>query len=439
VSTPSSLSGTVEVPELPADVRHVAVHWVDIHGVSKAKIMPRAAYPGDGAGFAAFANHGFARGPEHPEFLTVPDSSTLLQPPHRPDMAVVFGTVMDGEHVATCDARSILARVQAQAADRGLLPIAGMEPEFFLLRRDETGTLVPYDGLDVLDKPCYDLKALLRVTPVLTEIVDTMETLEWPVSALDHEDANGQYEINFAHADALTTADRFTLLRTIIADIADRHGAIATFMPKPLPGRTGSGGHVHLSAQAEDGSNPFADESDPRGLGLSKTAYSFIAGILDHARALSALAMPTVNSYRRLYSSGGLSGASWSPDAIVYGSNNRTVMLRVPGPGRFENRAVDAACNTYLALAGMVAAGLDGVDRGLDPGAPVTGMAQPLGVATLPRTLAEALDVLELDTVLRDALGEEAISEFIAVKRAEWGAYMESVSAWEQETYLRRT
>jgi glutamine synthetase len=417
---------------------------VDVHGASKAKIMPRAAFPdacapGGGAGFAAFANHGFARGPEHPEFLTVPDPSTLLQLPHRSDMAVVFGTVMDGDAVATCDARSILGRVQATAAERGLLPIAGMEPEFFLLREREDGSLAPFDALDALDKPCYDLKALLRVSPVLTEIVAAMETLDWPVSALDHEDANGQYEINFAHADALTTADRFTLLRTIIADIADRHGAIATFMPKPLPGRTGSGGHVHLSARADDGSNPFADDADPRGLGLSQTAYAFIAGVLDHARALSALAMPTVNSYRRLYSSGGLSGASWSPDAVVYGSNNRTVMLRVPGSGRFENRAVDAACNPYLALAGMVAAGLDGVDRGLDPGAPVTGMAQPIGVPTLPRTLAEALDVLELDTVLRDALGEEAISEFIAVKRAEWGSYMESVSAWEQETYLRRT
>ncbi|UGS34118.1 type III glutamate--ammonia ligase [Capillimicrobium parvum] len=444
MSTPSPLSGTIEVPELPDEVQYVAVQWVDVHGASKAKIMPRAAFPdacapGGGAGFAAFANHGFARGPEHPEFLTVPDPSTLLQLPHRPEMAVVFGTVMDGDAVATCDARSILARVQAMAAERGLAPIAGMEPEFFLLRENESGTLVPYDALDVLDKPCYDLKALLRVSPVLTEIVGAMETLEWPVSALDHEDANGQYEINYMHADALTTADRFTLLRTIIADIADRHGAIATFMPKPLAGRTGSGGHVHMSAQADDGSNPFADDGDPRGLGLSRTAYSFIAGVLDHARALSALAMPTVNSYRRLYSSGGISGASWAPDAIVYGANNRTVMLRVPGSGRFENRAVDAACNPYLALAGMVAAGLDGVERGLDPGAPMTGMAQPLGVPTLPRTLAEALDVLELDTVMRDALGEEAISEFIAVKRAEWGSYMESVSAWEQNTYLRRT
>jgi glutamine synthetase len=313
-----------------------------------------------------------------------------------------------------------------------------MEPEFFLLREDGEGGYVPYDGLDVLDKPCYDLKALLRTAPVLKEIVGAMEALGWGVTALDHEDANGQYEINFDYAEALTTADRFTLLRTLIADIASQHGAIASFMPKPLIGRTGSGAHVHMSVVGEDGENRFADEADPRGLGLSRTAYAFIGGVLDHGRALSALTMPTVNSYRRIHSSGGSSGATWSPNAIVYGANNRTTMLRVPGPGRFENRAVDASCNPYLGLAAMIAAGLDGVERGLDPGAPEKGPASSLGAAVLPRTLAEALDELERDTVLRDALGEEAVAEFVAVKRMEWGSYMEAVTAWELDTYLRR-
>jgi glutamine synthetase len=210
-------------------------------------------------------------------------------------------------------------------------------------------------------------------------------------------------------------------------------------MPKPLPGRTGSGAHVHMSVVDADGANRFVDDDDRRGLGLSKTAYAFIAGVLDHGRALSALAMPTVNSYRRLYSSGGTSGATWSPNAIVYGANNRTTMLRVPAPGRVENRAIDSSCNPYLALAGMIAAGLDGVERGLDPGSPETGPANTLGAKVLPRTLAEALDELELDRVLRDALGAEAVAEFVGVKRLEWGQYMESVSAWEYDTYLRRT
>lgn len=428
---------------LAEGVAFVAVQWVDVHGAAKAKLVPRAAWeatcePGAGAGFAAFANHGFGRGPEHPEFVAVPDPSTVTVLPHQPDTAVAFSTVYDGAAVASCDARAILARVQAQAAERGLAPMAGIEPEFFLLRKTEEGSLVPYDELDVLDKPCYDLKALLRTAPVLKDIVAAFEALDWGVTALDHEDANGQYEINFDYADVLTTADRFTLLRTMIADIAERHGAIASFMPKPLEGRTGSGAHVHLSALAPDGSNPFADPEEARGLGLSRTGYAFVAGILAHARALSALVLPTVNSYRRLYSSGGSSGASWSPDAIIYGGNNRTTMIRVPGQGRIENRAIDASCNPYLAMAGMIAAGLDGVERELDPGAPVTGAANPLGAQTLPRTLAEALDVLETDTVLRDALGEEALAEFIAVKRLEWGAYMETVSAWEVETYLRR-
>jgi glutamine synthetase len=442
-TAPSPDHEGVPLRNLPPDVTFVAVQWIDVHGAAKAKLVPRAAWPatcapGGGAGFAAFANHGFARGPEHPEFLAVPDPDTLLVLPHRPDTAVAFSTVFDGDDVATCDARSILARVQATAAARGLLPIAGMEPEFFLLRRRHGGELAPFDEHDELDKPCYDLKALLRTSPILSEIVGVMQALDWQVSALDHEDANGQFEINFTHAEALTTADRFTLLRTIIADIAGAHGAIATFMPKPLPGRTGSGAHVHMSALDADGENAFADETDARGLGLSPAAYAFIAGVLDHARALSALSMPTVNSYRRLHSSGGSSGATWSPNAIVYGANNRTAMLRVPGPGRFENRAVDGSANPYLALAGMIAAGLDGVERGLDPGDPIAGPASSGGVATLPRTLAEALDALEGDDVLRDALGAEAIGEIVAVKRAEWGSYMESVSAWEQETYLRR-
>ncbi len=429
--------------ELPAGVEFVAVQWVDVHGAAKAKLVPRAAWqatlePGAGAGFAAFANHGFARGPEHPELVAVPDPETLTVLPQRPNTAVAFSTVRDGDAVASCDSRSILARVQAEAAARGLAPMVGIEPEFFLLAEDEDGTLRPFDRLDGLDKPCYDLKALLRNGDVLAAIAGAMGQLGWGVSALDHEDGNGQFEVNFGHAEALRTADRFTLLRTVVADVAAAHGAIATFMPKPLSGSTGSGAHLHISAEG-DGANAFLDDSDPRGLGLSSAAYSFIAGVLAHGRALSALTMPTVNSYRRLYSGGGASGATWSPTAIVYGGNNRTAMLRVPAPGRFEDRAIDSSCNPYLAIAGVVAAGLDGVERGLDPGAPIEGAANPVGVETLPPTLSAALDALELDLVLRDALGEEAVAELIAVKRIEWAEYMDTVSAWERDTYLRRT
>lgn len=443
IPTDDAVGGGAALPPLPDGVELVAVQWVDIHGAAKAKFVPAAAWPSTcapdgGAGFASFANHGFARGPEHPELLAMPDPTTVTVLPNRPNIAVAFSTVMDGDRVATCDARSILARQQERAASLGLAPVAGMEPEFFLLRKDEQGELAPFDALDVLDKPCYDLGALLRTSGPLAEIVAAMEGLGWGVSALDHEDGNGQYEINFHHADALTTADRFTLLRTMIADIAGHHGAIASFMPKPLSGRTGSGAHIHLSALDADGENAFADARDPRGLGLSETAYHFIGGVLTHAKGLAALTMPTVNSYRRLHSTGGSSGARWAPDAIVYGGNNRTTMLRVPGPGRFENRAVDSACNPYLAMAGMIAAGLDGVERALDPGAPVQGAAPMLGVTSMPRTLAEALDELERDVVLREGLGEEALCELVAVKRMEWSHYMEAVTDWEQATYLRR-
>ncbi len=429
---------------LPDGVRYVAVQWVDIHGAAKAKIVPAAAWadtcaPGGGAGFAGFANHGFARKAEHPELVARPDPSTVTVLPHRSDVAVAFSTVTDDGRVVGCDSRAILAGVQERATAAGLAPVAGMEPEFFLLRETAEGTLVLYDGLDALDKPCYDLKALLRSAPVVTAIVDALEDLGWGVSALDHEDGNGQFEINFGFADAVSTADRFTLLRTIVADLAAAHGAIATFMPKPLAGRTGSGAHVHLSCWAPDGTNAFADADDRRGTGLSTTGYAFAGGIMAHARGLAALAMPTVNSYKRLWSGGGSSGATWSPAAIVLGANNRTAMLRVPGPGRFENRAVDGSCNPYLALAGMIAAGLDGVERGLDSGDPIEGAARLGDGPTLPRTLCEALDALQDDDVLGAALGDEALGEFLAVKRAEWAQYMDSVSDWERETYLRRT
>ena len=436
---------TVAEGSLPDGVRYVAVQWVDIHGATKAKIVPAAAWAQTcgaegGAGFAGFANHGFARGAEQPELVARPDPTTVTVLPHRPELAVAFSTVTDDGQVVGCDSRSILAGVQRRAAAAGLEPMAGIEPEFFLLTETPDGRLVLFDELDVLDKPCYDLKALLRSAPVVTEIVDVMQELGWGVTALDHEDGNGQFEVNFGFADAVTSADRFTLLRTIIADLAAAHGAIATFMPKPLAGRTGSGAHVHLSCWTSDHANAFTDAGDPRGLGLSATGYAFAGGVMAHARGLAALTMPTVNSYKRLWSTGGSSGATWSPAAIAFGANNRTAMLRVPGPGRLENRAVDGSCNPYLALAGMIAAGLDGVGQGLDSGAPIQGAAQLHdGGPTLPRTLAEALDALAADDVLCAALGEEAATEFLTVKRAEWAQYMDAVSEWERETYLRRT
>lgn len=432
-----------EVVELPDDIAFIAVQWVDVHGATKARLVPRDAWErlcsdGGGVGFAAFTNDGWARAPEHPTLTAVPDPTTTTVLPHQPDLAVAFSTVFDGDGVASCDARAILARMQHEAGRRGLLPIVGMELEFFLLRELEHGGLAPFDVLDDVDRPGHDLKALLRGAPLLKEIAGAIDALDWGVSSLGHEDGNGQFDIAFGPAPALQTADRFTLLRTLISDVADRHGVLATFMPKPLVSCTGSGAHVHLSAHTPDGENVFLDRGDTRGLGLSRTAYSFIAGMLDHGRALSALTMPTVNSYKRLHSSSGPSGATWSPDAIVYGADNRTAMVRVPAPGRFENRAVDASANPYLALAGLIAAGLDGVDRDLDPGAPITGAASPIGAPMLPRTLAEALDALEGDALLRDELGEEAVCELIAVKRMEWGSYMDSVSAWERRTYLRR-
>ena len=272
---------------------------------------------------------------------------------------------------------------------------------------------------------------------------DGLNALGWGVYQTDHEDANYQYEINFHYADALVTADRLTFFRMMAGQIARRCGAVATFMAKPFATRTGSGAHMHYHlADAPTGRNLFLDESDPRGLGLSELAYHFLGGVLEHARALCAVTSPTVNCYKRLQVgpalTGSRSGFTWVPAFITYGDNNRTQMLRVPEPGHVEDRTVSSACNPYLATAAYLAAGLDGIERRTDPGAPNFGnlyesnpteMAER-GIGTLPQSLAEALDHFEADPIVRGALGPIA-DEFLRLKRDEWREYHAQVEAWE--------
>jgi glutamine synthetase len=345
--------------------------------------------------------------------------------------------------------RVILKRQLALLEQRDLILKVGAEAEYFLVRRSGDGGIRLADPLDVSSLPCYDARGLLRMFDHLSTVSAHLNTLGWANYANDHEDANGQFEQNFEYADALTTADRVILFRYMVHSLAEAAGMEATFMPKPFSHLTGSGLHTHLSLWAKSsGEELFLDPADPRGLGLSPLAYQFIAGLLAHAPALVAVTCPTVNSYKRMGAPAPNSGATWAPAYAAYGGNNRTHMLRVPEPGRVENRCVDGAANPYLTFAVLAAAGLDGIDRALDPGEPNRDdlfAASPTelkarGVVMMPPTLLHAVEKLVEDPVLRDALGKtpdgEYIDYFARVKAQEFAEFHAAVTPWEVSRYL---
>jgi len=428
------------------DIKYVLAQFVDIHGAAKAKAVPVEHLQmvlTDGAGFAGFALWGFGMGPDGPDYMAVGDLSTLVPIPWMPGYArlVCNGTVK-GKPYPYCS-RVALQKQVARLAERGLTLYAGIEPEFMLLSRDATGKLAPNDPSDELDKPCYDYKGLSRTSKVLDEIVASLRAVGIDVYQIDHEDANGQFEVNFTYADAITSADNFTFVKMAASEIARKHGMIATFMPKPFSNRTGSGAHFHISIGNEKQKNLFEDKSDPRGLALSSMAYHFLAGLLAHAAALTAVCAPTVNSYKRLVVGRSLSGATWAPAYVAYGDNNRTACVRIPG-GRLEFRLPDSGCNPYLALAALIAAGLDGVDRKLDPGEPTNlnmyelteAQLEEKKIELLPQNLLAAVEALEKDEVVKSGLGPELAKEFVRLKRMEWVEYGRHVSDWETKRYL---
>jgi glutamine synthetase len=427
-------------------IKYVLAQFVDIHGAAKAKAVPVEHLEmvlTDGAGFAGFALWGFGMGPDGPDYMAVGDLSTLTPIPWMPGYArlVCNGTVK-GKPYPYCS-RVTLQRQLARLAERGLTLYVGIEPEFMLLSRDPGGKLGPSDATDTLDKPCYDYKGLSRTSVVLDEMVASLRSVGIDVYQVDHEDANGQFEVNFTYADALKSADNFTFVKMAASEIARKHGMVATFMPKPFSNRTGSGAHFHLSIGDARTKNLFEDKSDERGLSLSSMAYQFLGGVLAHARALAAVCAPTVNSYKRLVVGRALSGATWAPAYVAYGDNNRTACVRIPG-GRLEFRLPDSGCNPYLALAALVAAGLDGIDRKLDPGEPTNLNMYELSeaqlaekkIGLLPQNLLEAIGALQADEVVKGGLGPELAKEFIMLKRMEWTEYARHVSDWETQRYL---
>jgi len=449
-------AGTASLDSIRTEVEKRGIEFffaqfVDLYGRPSAKLVPAQHLDDlveEGAGFAGFAAGEIGQVPADPDIAAIPDLDSFTPVPWQPNLArFACDVTVEGQAWPYCP-RTILKNVIAKAAEQGYEFKIGIELEYFLVTQNEDGSIEIADKYDTLDKPCYDMAGLTRRYDFLTTVSKYCNELGWGNYANDHEDANGQFEQNFQYADALTTCDRAIFFRYMVHTLAEQHGFIATFMPKPFTNLTGNGAHMHMSLW-KDGENVFADDSDPRGLGLSSLAYNFVGGLKAHARASSAMTAPTVNSYKRLKPGSTSSGATWSPVWISYGFNNRTQMLRI-NPGRIEDRTIDGSCNPYLAAAAVLTAGLDGIEKGIDAGEPngenlYTKTYDELtarGLRSLPANLLDATVELERDDVLRAAFGrgrdEDYVDYYIRVKREEWFRYHEQVSQWEIKEFLTR-
>ena len=424
--------------------------FVDLHGKPCAKAVPMGSLDllmDGGAGFAGFAAGDIGQNPADPDITAMPDPASYTPVPWKDGVAVLHcDPYVNGEPWPYAP-RVILKRLLAQLAEqRGWVLKTGVEAEYSLLRRTPGGGIEIADALDSSSKPCYEVKGLTRMWDFLSTLSKHMNKLGWGNYANDHEDGNGQFESNFEYSDAVTTADRAIFFRYMVHMLAHEAGMTATFMPKPFGSVTGNGLHMHQSLWTLEDEPLFGDDTDP--LGLSKTAYAYVGGLLEHGRASAGVICPTVNSYKRIGVGAPHSGSTWAPAYVAYGGNNRSLMLRVPEGGRVEHRGVDGSANPYLASAVLLAAGLDGIDRGLHPGEPVTDnlFALPLeevarrGIQHLPKTLDRAIEELVTDPVLRTALGPvpdgDFIDYFAQVKQAEFDAYHSTVSDWELDRYL---
>ncbi|MEM6729431.1 MAG: type III glutamate--ammonia ligase, partial [Pseudomonadota bacterium] len=390
-------------------VKFFLCNFTDLFGVQRAKLVPTEAIASaqeNGAGFAGFAAW-LDMTPAHPDMLVMPDAGSAIQLPWKPELAWVAGDpVMEGQPVEQAP-RRVLKQLVKRAADQGYMLQSGVEPEFHLISAD--GTAIS-DARDTQEKPCYDQSALMRRFEVIAEICSTMIALGWGPYQNDHEDANGQFEINWDFGPCLETADRHAFFKFMVKEIAEKHGLRATFMPKPFTTLTGNGCHVHHSLWSIDGVTCLFDGND--GMGLSPLAYHFLGGLMAHGQGMCALTNPTVNSYKRINAPATVSGATWSPQSVTYGGNNRTHMVRIPDGGRFELRLADGAANPYLLQAAILAAGLDGMERKLDPGKRLdidmyTEGAKVRGVKKLPLNMLDALRDFRKDKVLTAALGDE--------------------------------
>lgn len=430
-------------------VKYALASYVDLHGMCKAKMVPLSHFEQMSQGselFTGAALDGVPQSINDEEVAAHPDlnSGTIL-PWNREIVWFASDLYCQNQPFAACS-RNILKRVLAQANEMGYTFNLGIETEFFILKDTPDGKFAPASDRDNLAKAAYDVPTLLDNYQVINELVTAMNDLGWDVYSFDHEDAQGQFEIDFNYSDALTMADRFTFFRLMAKEIAKKHGCFASFMPKLSSKMTGSGAHYNMSLADNTGKNLFFDLEDARGCKLSKLGYQFIAGVLKHAGAICAVTCPTVNSYKRLVRQGAMSGSTWAPVYICYGNNNRTNMLRIPlAGGRVECRAADISTNLYLGAAMILAAGLEGIAEGLDPGEPHTenmyeykqAELEAKGIKTLPRTLGEAVEAFAADPLSEKVMGKAMYQSFIDYKQQEWAEYHAHVSDWEIQRYLK--
>ena len=421
------------------NIKYFMISFTDLFGAQRAKLVPAESISEmqkDGAGFAGFATW-LDMSPAHPDMLAVPDVRSVIQLPWKREVAwVAANCVMEGQPVAQAPRNVLLKQINA-ASKQGLFIKTGIEAEFFLLNADGSGIS---DNLDTSIKPCYDQQAIMRRYDVIAEICDCMLEMGWQPYQNDHEDANGQFEMNWEFDDALNTADKHSFFKFMTKSIAEKHGFKATFMPKPIEALTGNGCHAHISAWDKDAkNNKFADKTDE--VGLSELGLNFLGGLMEHATSLVAITNPTVNSFKRINAPRTLSGATWAPNTATWSGNNRTHMVRVPAPGRFELRLPDGAANPYLLQAVIIAAGIDGINNRTNPGKRLdidmyADSQKMRSVKKLPLNLLDALRVFERNKILKLSLGEEFSKAYISLKEDEWNSYASHFSTWEKENTI---
>ncbi|RMC32109.1 type III glutamate--ammonia ligase [Paracoccus alkanivorans] len=420
-------------------IKYFMISYTDLFGSQRTKLVPTAAISDmqeDGAGFAGFATW-LDLTPAHPDMLAMPDASSVIQLPWKKEVAwVPSNCVMEDKGLAQAP-RNVLGRLVEEAAEMGLTVKTGIEAEFHLLNPE--GTEVA-DPADTATKPCYDQLAILRRYDMIAEICDYMLEMGWEPYQNDHEDANGQFEMNWKYDEAMATADKHSFFKFMVRAIAEKHGLRATFMPKPIMGLTGNGCHAHISVwDSKTGENAFADDS--KELGLSDRGRYFLGGIMKHAEALALITNPTVNSYKRINAPRTTSGATWAPNSVTWTGNNRTHMVRVPGPGRFELRLPDGAANPYLLQAVIIAAGLSGLKSEADPGPrhDIDMYAEGYKVKDAPKLPLNLLDAIrnyDADEELKVAMGEDFSAAYIKLKTKEWNSYCSHLSDWERDNTL---
>ncbi|WP_405401862.1 type III glutamate--ammonia ligase [Paracoccus sp. Ld10] len=420
-------------------VKYFMISYTDLFGSQRTKLVPAQAIADmqeNGAGFAGFATW-LDLTPAHPDMLAVPDPSSVIQLPWKKEVAwVASNCVMEGADLAQAP-RNVLRRLIGEAREMGLVVKTGIEAEFHLLNAD--GTAVA-DTADTAVKPCYDQVAIMRRYDMISEMCDYMLELGWEPYQNDHEDSCGQFEMNWKYDEAMATADKHSFFKFMVRTIAEKYGFRATFMPKPIMGMTGNGCHAHISVwESESGRNAFSD--DTAELGLSERGRHFLGGIMKHASSLAAITNPSVNSYKRINAPRSTSGATWAPNSVTWTGNNRTHMVRVPGPGRFELRLPDGAVNPYLLQAVIIAAGLSGLKSKADPGPRhdidmYTEGHTVTGAPLLPLNLLDAIRVFDGDEVLKRAMGPEFSNAYVKLKTKEWGSYCSHLTQWERDNTL---